>query len=82
MENTNISNVCSDVLLNATDYIGNRPHCFGADNHDLDMMRNNSNFRNYVNDNVDIDSEDISDMNQELCADYVWILYRNWQGVM
>ena len=70
----------SDILVNATDYIGNKPEYYNASNYDLDVMRNNFSFQEYLNDVVADDEFDWDTNHQELCADYVWEHYMKWQS--
>ena len=72
------SAVVEDVLLNATDYIGNRPEVFGADNKALETMRVNKKFRDYVAHEVDGCVDEYKDLSQEEAADVVWELYQAW----
>ena len=73
-----LSDLAIDVLLNATDYIGNCPRCFDASNHDLEMMRENEDFRAMVNGCLEEDDIDWDVNSQLMCADYVWGLYLQW----
>ena len=76
----NIKNLAEDILLNATDYIGNSPELFGVDNKDLDTMRNNASFRQMVADTVSECPEDYQKdgEDQEIAADFVMDLYTSW----
>ena len=75
---SDLSDLAADVLLNATDYIGNRPECYGADNHDLDLLRNNSDFRSMVNALLEEEDPTWDTNSQEMRADFVWDLYLQW----
>ena len=77
---SDLSDLAADVLLNATDYIGNRPECYGADNHDLDLLRNNSDFRSMVNALLEEEDPTWDTNSQEMCADFVWDLYFQWNA--
>ena len=67
-----------DVLLNATDFIGNRPESFGAVNDDVDYIRNNKAFREkFMEDVLDSHtSDELEDLGQAECAELVWKFYR------
>ena len=56
--------IAEDLLLNATDYIGNEPEKFGADNKDLDNMRNDKMFRQKVSNEVSICPEEYQNLSQ------------------
>ena len=73
-----LTDVALDVLLKASDYIGNRPLCFDAGSHDLDMIRNNVDFRAMVNGYLLEEDIDWDVNSQEMYADYVWNLYLQW----
>lgn len=64
------------VLINAKDYIANKPEIFGANNLDLEMLKNPQ-FKNYL---VDALSDDIDSDSQEGCAEVIWKLYRKWDS--
>lgn len=80
-----LTDLAADVLLNATDYIGNRPECFGANHHDMDLLRYCSNFRSLVNTMLTEDQANNEltwdTDSQEQCADYVWALYQKWHNL-
>lgn len=73
-----LSDLAVDVLLNATDYIGNRPECYNAGNHDLGLIRHNDDFRSMVNGYLMEEAPDWDTNSQEMCADFVWDLYLQW----
>lgn len=75
---TPLTNLAIDVLVNATDYIGNRPECYNAGNHDLELIRNNRDFRSMVNAILVETTPDWNTNSQEMCADFVWDLYLQW----
>ena len=75
-----IKDLAEDILLNATDYIGNNPRRFGVDNIDMHSMCNNTNFRQMVADVVSENPEEYvnESENQEAAADFVMKLYVKW----
>lgn len=75
---SDLSDLAADVLLNATDYIGNRPEGYNAGNHDLDMIRNNDDFRSMINAILEDEVPEWDTNSQEMCADFVWDLYLQW----
>lgn len=73
-----LSDLASDVLLNATEYIDNHHKCFDASRPDVDLIRYNSDFRSMVN-GLLAESNIKWDVNsKEMCADFVWDLYLQW----
>ena len=72
--------IAEDILLNATDYIGNDLTKFCADNYALSTMRNNQNFRNAVLSEISGCPEDYVHLvdSQEESAKFVWNMYKKW----
>lgn len=70
--------IVDDVLLNATDYIGNKPDDFGATRYDLEKMRTSDSFKKFLSEKIREDEFD--DMTQIGCADYVWEYYQEWDS--
>ena len=70
--------IVDDVLLNATDYIGNKPDDFGATRYDLEKMRTSTSFKKFLFEKIREDEFD--DMTQIGCADYVWEYYQEWDS--
>lgn len=67
-----------DILLDASDYIGNRPEEFGADSHAIDTIRHNESFRAYVNACVHDYPDEYEDLSQKAAANIVWNFYKTW----
>ena len=74
-----IKDIAEDILLNASDYIGNCPEKFGADNHDLDTIKYCKLFRSYVADEIEICSEEFENLEQKDAAEIVWRMYLSWE---
>lgn len=76
----NAIDIAEDILLNATDYIGNDPTRFCADNYALNTMRNNEQFRNSIKKAITDCPEEYVHMqgNQEESAKFVWQMYKRW----
>lgn len=72
--------IAEDILLNATDFIGNDLTKFCADNYALNTMRNNQNFRDVVSTEISNYPEEYEHLinNQEESAKFVWNMYRKW----
>lgn len=68
-----------DVLLDATDYIGNSPELFNAENRDLDAMRTNPEFRKLVAETVAEEDDELAGNTQAQNAEYVWAIYKSWR---
>lgn len=78
MSNPELKNLASDILLNASDYIGNNPELFGADNHALDTIKHNETFRKTISDEITDEPEEYEHLSQQECAQLVWQLYQKW----
>lgn len=74
----NYKAIAEELLLNASDYIGNDPKAFDADNKALDTIRNNEKFRKMVFDEVADYPEEYEDLPQEEAARIVWDMYQGW----
>ena len=74
----NYSAIAEELLLNATDYIGNDPASFGADNKALEEMRTNEMFRAHVKKEVNDYHAEYEDLPQEEAASIVWDMYQDW----
>ena len=70
--------IAEELLLNASDFIGNDPELFGADNKALETMRTNERFRAYVKKEVDDYPDEYEDLTQEEAAHVVWDMYQGW----
>lgn len=72
--------IAEDILLNATDFIGNDLTKFCADNYALNTMRNNQNFRDVVSTEISNYPEEYEHLinNQEESAKFVWNMYKKW----
>lgn len=83
-EKDNADDIAEDLLLDATDFIGNDPEVFNADNKSLDTMRNNTAFREHVKQVIrESDPEEYEDAmkSQKQAAIFVWKLYVLWAYV-
>jgi hypothetical protein len=79
-----LDDIAEDLMLDATDFIGNDQEAFNADNKALDTMRNNTTFREHVKKVVrDADPEEYEDALKSQCqaAVFVWKLYVAWAYV-
>jgi hypothetical protein len=70
--------LAEDMLLNASDYIGNNPEQFDADNNAIGCIKNNEAFREYVSEEVSSYPEEYDDLSQEEAARFVWDMYLGW----
>ena len=74
-----LQHILDDLLLNTTDYIGNKPEEFyGADNHAIDTIRTNKNFRKYVQSQIESAPEEYENLSQHKAAEFIWMLYEDW----
>lgn len=79
-----LDDITEDLMLDATDFIGNAPEAFNADNKALDTMRNNTAFREHVKQVIrESDPEEYEDAmkSQKQAAIFVWKLYVLWAYV-
>ena len=79
-----LDDIAEDLLLDATDLIGNDPEAFNADNKALETMRNNSVFREHVKKVIrEADPEEYEEAMKSQCqaAIFVWKLYVVWAYV-
>ena len=78
MYDKNTDVIAEDLLLNASDFIGNNPDDFGADNKSLDDIRNNEKFRDRVKKEVADYPDEYEHLPQEEAAHIVWDMYQGW----
>lgn len=78
---SDLSNLAVDILLDATDYIGNQPEQFSARRGDISTMRTNASFHAKLQAAVDEwatdranDGADLQ-MSHAQAAKFVWDLY-------
>lgn len=72
------SAIAEELLLNATDFIGNDPETFGADREALETIKTNEKFRKTVIDEVNNYPEEYEDLPQEEAAHIIWDMYQSW----
>lgn len=78
MYDKDVQIIAEDLLLNASDYIGNYAKRFGADNHAIETIKTNENFRKTVCDEVASYPEEYDGLSQEEAANIVWAMYQRW----
>lgn len=74
----NLTDAVIDMLASASDYIGNSPNQFGADNDAMKCIIANEKFRQYVSDEVSDYPDEYEDIPQEEAARLVWDMYLSW----
>ena len=76
-----LSDLATDILLDATDYIGNQPEQFSASRSDISVMKSSTGFHTELQKAVDLWAEDCAadgvaaQMTQAQAARFVWNLY-------
>ena len=70
--------IAEQLLLDASDFIGKDPKRFGDDNHALETIRANEQFRAYVKNRINSSPYEYGDLDQEAAAHVVWGLYQTW----
>lgn len=81
---SDLSDLAADILLDATDYIGNQPEQFPVRNGDISTMQSSDGFHAKLQEAVDCWAEDCVDdgiesqMTQAQAAKFVWDLYQRY----
>jgi hypothetical protein len=78
MYDKDVAVIAEDLLLNASDCIGNNLERFGADNKAIDDIRTNENFRKLVAKEVADYPDEYEGISQEEAAEIVWAMYQRW----
>lgn len=74
-----LQHILDDLLQNTIDYVRNKPEEFyGADNHAIDTIRTNKNFRKYVQNQIESALDKYENLSQRKSAEFIWRLYEDW----